>query len=101
MTDIINLPHNPTTGMAYSTKNTATLLGAGFEDPRWAGFRQWSNAGRKIKKGSKATKIIKVITVKGKDGAPKKGKDGKPTTRIRSIALFNFAQTEAMPNTDA
>jgi len=98
-TTAIALPHNPTTGKLYSAKNTETLLCAGFEDPRWAGFRQWSNSGRKIVKGSKATKIIKVITVKGKDGAPKKGKDGKPATRIRSISLFNFSQTEAMPET--
>lgn len=93
------IPHNPTTGMAYSIKNTQTLLRAGFEDPRWAGFKQWSSAGRKIKKGSKATKIIKVITVKNKNGTPKKGKDGKDTTRIRTISLFNYAQTEAMPET--
>lgn len=83
------LPHNATTGQPYSGKNIAALIDAqadaGYSTAQWAGFAQWKKAGRSVRKGETATRLRRVVVVL---------KEGKETTRIKTLCVFNIAQTE-------
>lgn len=83
------LPYNPITGREYGGNNTM-LLSVTFADARWAGFNQWADNGRMVRKGEKATKILMVCEKKIEDGA-----DAKKRV-CRTVSVFNFTQTEAM-----
>ena len=55
------LPANLVTGHKYQGNNTILLMATaalkGYNDTRWAGFRQIANAGGKVRKGEKGTPI--------------------------------------------
>lgn len=65
-----------------------------------AGFRQWIDAGRVVKKGESAAGYINVpIHVVPKnnreaDGTPKEG--AEKALRFRLVAVFDISQTEAL-----
>lgn len=86
-------PYNPTTGREYTGGN-APLLAVAFADPRWAGFNQWAAAGRMVRKGETATKILMVI--ERKDDAPAGTVTDEKKRTCRQVPVFNWAQTEPM-----
>lgn len=62
-------PHNATTGKPYKGINIFLLLSAGFEDPRWVGFKQAKAAGGHVRKGEKGTTLVRWIFKETKDPA--------------------------------
>ena len=85
------IPYNPTTGRPYTGGNVETLLAAqdegGYPTAQWAGYGQWLAAGRQVQKGQKSTVCKMVVEKKDKDDPKKK------TKHVRTIRLFNLAQT--------
>lgn len=87
-------PFNPVTGNTYSGQNEMLLQVAqsvrGYTAAQWAGFVQWQQAGRVVKKGEKATEIIMM----------KSKKLTSPTGEIvikkfpSGACVFNIEQTE-------
>lgn len=89
------LPHNPTTAAPYCGKNLGTLLEAAIEAGRecgeWAGFHQWADAGRMVRKGETATRIVQVRTKKGEAA------DGSDDSRyVKHVAVFHIGQTDEL-----
>lgn len=97
----VQLPVNAVTGKPYSGGNVATLVMAqiegGFATSQWLTFKQALELGRCVRKGQKAAaRIVKVVPkAKGTDEAPKAQKGRKVT--IKTYAVFNLAQTDALP----
>ena len=84
----IVIPTNAITGREYTEGNIFRLLDTPFEDRRFATFKQWSDAGFKVKKGSKGTELIKVVTVTDKNDPEKKKSVPK------RFFVFNIEQVE-------
>lgn len=82
------IPHNPTTGNAYTGGNVNRLIGRS-ESAQFAGFHQWLTAGRAVRKGEKAVAHIVMILTKKKP-------DGSTVKVPRTAAVFSFEQTEAL-----
>ena len=89
------LIYNATTKHIYSSANRIILVTAmqdkGWQDGLFAGFHQWKEAGRSVRKGEKGTQVAmfvyKAVT---KDGQQEK-------VKVRKVAyVFNIAQTEPM-----
>jgi antirestriction protein ArdC len=57
---------------------------------KWAGFKQWNELGRKVKKGAKGCKIFMVCDKKDKD---KEGKEKKKKV-LKVLYVFNKDHTE-------
>ena len=53
------LPHNPVTNRTYSGQNTVFLAFSGFESSAFAGYGQWAKIGANVKRGEKATTVVK------------------------------------------
>jgi len=88
-------PSNASTGVAYRGGNVLVLwasqLVAHWPTMWWATYRQWSDLGRQVQKGEKATHGVKWIEPKAKAGAdPEKRRGLVPV----GFAVFNVAQTE-------
>lgn len=84
----IIMPTNAITGNPYTEGNIFRLLDTPFEDRRFATFKQWSDAGYKVKKGSKGIELMKVVTVKDKN-------DPEKTKSVpRRFFVFNIEQVE-------
>ena len=86
-------PFNATTGTAYNGGTVARLLTAevsrGFaHDAGWAGFGQWRENGRQVRKGEHGTHGLTVVSVGGDDT----GKGAKTT--CRGFVVFHYDQTE-------
>lgn len=83
------LPYNPVTGNQYSGQNLGALASQagerGYQSMAFAGFRQWQEKGRQVKKGEKACHALMVVERKDKDGMSKKV--------CKGIALFALEQT--------
>ena len=92
--EILELPFNATTGNAYGGKNIDRLLLAELENKfdhakGWAGYHQWLENGRQVRKGQHGVSCLTVITVTGK-------KSGKPEQTARGFRVFHFDQTEEL-----
>ena len=89
---------NPTTNRAYSGNNVQALethqAMNNLESPYYAGYKQWLEAGRVVKKGAKGCTILFFPDKNIKDA------DGKTTGEKQKIAkgrsVFNIDQTEAV-----
>jgi antirestriction protein ArdC len=85
---------NATTSNPYSANNQEHLEGHkeefGLTSNEWAGFHQWKEEGRKVKKGAKGCKIFMVCDKKevAKNGEEKKKKV------LKSLYVFNKDHTE-------
>lgn len=108
-------PRNALTGEKYHGGNVATLMTEEFSDPRWMTFVQMQeisrsmNAPLHIKKGSKASYIMKVVPAyqKDSDGIVMKDEQGKafpildekgsPKIGFKWYPVFNASQVEGMP----
>lgn len=76
----------------WSFNNQLIMLCSGTEDAR--GFRQWKQAGRYVKGGSKAFYILGPMTKKFKDDA---GEDQFKVTGFKSIPVFRKEDTDGEP----
>ncbi|MGO9443270.1 MAG: ArdC family protein [Thiobacillaceae bacterium] len=101
-------PHNPITGRAYSGLNrldlTLTAALAGYEDPRWVGYRQAAQAGWQVRKGEKASTIhlpVEIIMNKKENADITASGDGESerTKRLvfKRVPVFNAQQIEGIP----
>lgn len=87
-------PHNAVSGRLYSGRNIVRLAlraqAAGYEDPRWATFKQIKGLGGKVKKGEKGTGIL--FFKEDENINP----DGEKETRrtLRYFTVFNIEQTD-------
>jgi len=89
-------PMNPKTEKNYSGLNAfyLSLLGNSY----WATFNQWKEIGAKIKKGSKATRVMRpqAITKKDANGKPEMDSEGNPKkfTIYKAYPVFSADQVE-------
>ena len=105
-----DLPHNPNTGNNYSGGNMLLLMMQQRTDPRWMTYKQAQAIGAQVRKGEKATPIVKVInhkliTERDDNGRVKKDAEGNPITKAVSISppifkyhsVFNGEQMDGLP----
>lgn len=107
------LPFNPTTGSPYRGMNAMWLLAAGQEqgyaDPRWMTYRQAQSVDAQVRKGEKGTAVQYwkwrgEEPVRGEDGRPVVGANGKAETRtvdydrprVFTAIVFNAAQIDGL-----
>ncbi len=107
-------PQNPFSHAVYKGGNRLRLMLAAYmnsyDDPRWATFKQISDAGLKVKKGAKGVtcekwsfeKETKVVDENGEVVHGPDGKAVKETVELerpvcRSFTLFHASQIEGMP----
>ncbi|MGO9444457.1 MAG: ArdC family protein [Thiobacillaceae bacterium] len=100
--------HNPVTGRAYSGLNrldlTLSAALAGYEDPRWVGYRQAAQAGWQVKRGEKASIIhlpVEIIMNKKENADLAANGDGENerTKRLvfKRVPVFNAQQIDGIP----
>jgi antirestriction protein ArdC len=87
---------NGTNKHVYSARNAQQLAEAmqrnGWTSTEFAGFNQWRNAGRFVKKGAKGTAIEMFVDKKIETN----GTDEK--LKVRKVKfVFNIEQTEQLP----
>jgi antirestriction protein ArdC len=86
---------NATTNKGYSANNEAMLYDAmcemGFESELVAGYGQWQQAGRQVRKGETGTQIKRIIIKKEKCK-----KTGKLVEKkiMKTLVLFFLEQTD-------
>lgn len=108
-------PKNALTGEKYHGGNIATLMVEEFSDPRWMTFVQMQELSKRmetplsVKKGSKASFIMKVVPAYQKDGEgnilkndqekamPILDENGNPKIGFKWYPVFNASQVEGMP----
>lgn len=86
---------NATTNSFYSANNQEHLevhkeqydLGSN----EWAGFHQWKEAGRKVKKGAKGCKIFMICDKKDE---VKEGEEQTKSKVLKALYVFNKSHTE-------
>ena len=108
------LPFNPTTGKAYRGANSLWLslvaASKGFDDPRWATYRQAEAQGWQVRKGEKGAlveywKFREEVPITDAEGRPVLGEDGQPKTKTVALerpkvfraVVFNAAQMDNVP----
>jgi hypothetical protein len=93
------VPYNRVTGELYSGKNPMRLMVAeaerGYGPGGWAGFRQWLECGRVVRKGEHATAIGRVFVKKDKESGEITG------TGFSGARVFHFDQTVEVPTEGA
>ncbi len=82
------LPFNAITKNSYSAGNTVLLLEAGFPSPEFATYRQWQSIGRQVSKGSKGTRLKRVV-IYNKDTE-------KERQTVKTFNVFNIEQTKVV-----
>lgn len=89
---------NKLTDAFYSVQNQKYLEGHKEEfsltSNEWAGFHQWKECGRKVKKGAKGCKIFMVCDKK----TGEKNKDGEDRKEkvLKALYVFNMDHTEVI-----
>lgn len=91
---------NADSGRAYTGINVFLLdwaaAKASFNDARWATFKQCQKHGWSVRKGAKATKIIKMVEVprheEFRDGDDEVGRDDRTRLVLRAYDVFNADQ---------
>nr|WP_280971510.1 zincin-like metallopeptidase domain-containing protein [Cupriavidus gilardii]WDE72649.1 IncP-type DNA transfer primase TraC [Cupriavidus gilardii] len=108
------LPYNAVTGRPYRGMNSLWLsaigMASGFDDPRWATFKQAQAQGWQVRKGSKGVRIEYYVFTEQRglvdeSGAPVLGEDGKQKKitvelerPIRTTAVvFHVSQMDGVP----
>jgi antirestriction protein ArdC len=85
---------NAVTKQAYSATNQEHLeqhkMLFGLSSCEWAGFKQWADLGRKVKKGAKGCKIYMVC-----DKKIDTTEQPEQTRKVvKALYVFNFEHTE-------
>lgn len=87
---------NASTQNLYSLSNQHHLeehkVLFGLESDQWAGYKQWKELGRQVKKGSKSCKIYIVCDkkIESKSG----DEEAKKKKVMKALSVFNLEQTE-------
>lgn len=97
-------PHNASTGKAYTGFNSVVLtteeIITGYSDPRWLTFNQAKSLGASVRKGEKATQLVKWLERKDKEDAKAKAESAEavkaPMIPIL-FSVFNADQMKDMP----
>lgn len=93
---VISRPHNPLTATQYSGANWLFLQMAaevqGFSDPRWMTFKQITDAGGHVKKGSRGVPCL-YWADKWCWGTPKLTQFGTPETDPPTVRISCFLRT--------
>ncbi|WP_444891747.1 ArdC family protein [Microbulbifer sp. DLAB2-AA] len=86
--------YNAVTDAAYSIYNQNHLeehkVLHELDSDAWAGFKQWQEKGRKVKKGAKGCKIFMVCEKKQENA---KGEEEKKQV-MKALYVFNYQHTE-------
>lgn len=103
------LPYNANTGKPYRGINIFWLEAQGYKDPRWITYKQATELGGQVRKGSKGTQIVywkftDTQLAKDENGKPIMDEDGKQKTitvkleRPRSFTavVFNAEQIDGL-----
>jgi antirestriction protein ArdC len=91
-------PYNPLTGTEYSGINKIALSFAGHSDPRFMTFKQASDMGYKIQKGSKSHSIIHFQMNEKEVENEKTGeKEIVKIPSVKTFAVFNAEQIVGIP----
>ena len=105
----LSTPYNPTTNKPYRGGNILSLTIAamrkGYDDPRWATYRQAENEGWHVRRGEKGTHIefwdVQALgSREGKDGRTE-AQESNSADRVRFIhrvyTVFNAQQMDGPP----
>jgi antirestriction protein ArdC len=91
-------PYNPITGTEYSGINRIALSFSGHQDPRYLTFKQASELGYQIKKGSKSHTIIHFqINEKEVENETTGEKEKIVIPSVRTWNVFNAEQIDGIP----
>ena len=78
---------------AWSWRNQLLVALHGYQDAR--GFRQWQQAGRRVKKGERAFYILSPLCRKGQD--EKTGQEKTVIYGFKGTPVFGYEQTDGSP----
>jgi antirestriction protein ArdC len=97
-----DLPYNLVSQRQYSGVNIMLLwlssLEQGFRSAGWLTFRQATELGGHVKKGSKGTHIVYASTFTKKVTNPETEEEGEEKIPfLKGYVVFNLAQTEGLP----
>jgi antirestriction protein ArdC len=98
------MPCNATTGMRYRGINTLVLgmspLAFADGDPRWATYKQATDRGWQVRKGSRGTTayFFKRIEVRDTAAAPDNEDRTKRIPLLRAFTLFHASQIDGVPD---
>jgi antirestriction protein ArdC len=98
------MPHNATTGARYRGINVLTLamspLAFVTSDPRWVTYKQASERGWQVRKGSRGTTAFfyKRLEIQDRDGGNEDGGEiAKWIPLLRAFTLFHASQIDGIP----
>jgi antirestriction protein ArdC len=81
------LPYNALTQKPYVGNASLKCIAlSGYTTPQWAGYNQWQELGRVVKKGEKATRVMLPLVCG----------DSKTVQKFKTVFIFNIDQTEVM-----
>jgi antirestriction protein ArdC len=90
------LPYNAVTGRAYKGGNVIALwvaqLDKEYEHQTWATYKQWAGMGGTVRKGERATHLVKWVMPDEQKPDPDKKRRAFPY----GFAVFNIAQVEGV-----
>ena len=99
------MPHNASTGRAYSGVNVLLLwsaqMEAGYSSAAWMTFNQARELGGCVRKGSKGTMVVYADRFVPKGEAERAAKDGgeaKAIPFLKRFVVFNVAQIDGLPD---
>ena len=91
-------PTNAATARPYSGVNILILaleaLDAGYNDGRWATYRQWQGIGGQVRRGERGTRCVKWITKASRSDQPTDGHDQRQVLIPRVFTVFNTDQVD-------
>lgn len=96
-----SLAFNAETGQTYQGVNQLLLGMSGHADPRWMTLKQANRKGLRIRKGEKATKIVRLVevdreTAEKEDHAEGMAHDQQKMLVMRQYDVFNGSQIEGL-----
>ena len=105
------MPRNARTGRRYRSINVLALWcaaqGHGYNDARWATYRQWAAVGAQVRRGERGTLILfyKDLPTTGRADTTHGTNTDNDTTAARFVTrastVFNIAQVNAAPQATA
>lgn len=96
-----SLAFNAETGQTYQGVNQLLLGMSGHADPRWMTLKQANRKGLRIRKGEKATKIVRLVEVDRETAEKEDHAEGLPHDQqkilvMRQYDVFNGSQIEGL-----
>jgi len=101
----LSLPKNGNTRNNYKGTNLFMLMfrqeQMGYKTPLWASYKQWEEKGAQVRKGEKATYILRPVFKNKVDenGNVVRGENGRPVQQLSTwtaVPVFNIDQTDGL-----